>query len=61
MLFRSFALTGVLRSFLFGVTPTDAATFATATLALLLVALAACLLPAISATRVDPMLTLRAN
>ncbi len=57
----AFALTGVLRSFLFGVTPTDAATFATATLALLLVALAACLLPAISATRVDPMLTLRAN
>jgi predicted lysophospholipase L1 biosynthesis ABC-type transport system permease subunit len=49
----------VMAGFLYGVAPTDAATFVAVSTALFLVALAACLVPARRATRVDPTVTLR--
>jgi putative ABC transport system permease protein len=49
----------VMSSLLFGVSPTDPLTFGLLTLLLLLVAMAACLIPARRATRVDPLVALR--
>ncbi len=49
------ALTRVMRSLLFEVTPTDPATFITIEVLLLTVAAGACLLPAIRATRIEPV------
>jgi putative ABC transport system permease protein len=55
------ALSRFVRSLLFGVAPTDPATFLLVSLVLLLVAAAACWIPARRATRVDPVIALRSE
>src|SRR5882724_957595 len=55
----AFALTRVMTTLLFGVTPTDAITFVTVSALLLIVAFLACYIPARRATKVDPLTALR--
>lgn len=58
-LVASLALTRVMGSLLFEVTPTDALTFVIVSVVLLTVALLACYIPARRATNVDPLTSLR--
>src|SRR5437667_6050104 len=51
----AFALTRLMSSLLFGVQPTDTATFVIVSLSLCVTALIACYLPARKATKVDPL------
>jgi ABC-type antimicrobial peptide transport system permease subunit len=53
------ALTRMMTTLLFGVTPTDALTYTTVGLGLIVVALIACCIPARRATKVDPLVALR--
>jgi putative ABC transport system permease protein len=53
------ALTGLLKSLLFEVTPTDAVTFFASAIVLLGVALVAAFVPARRASAVDPLMVLR--
>jgi putative ABC transport system permease protein len=55
----AFGLTRLIESLLFGVSPTDALTFALVSMLVTAVALFACYLPAHRATRVDPLEALR--
>ncbi len=55
----SLAATGVLHSLLYGITPTDPATFITVTAAMMVVSLLACYLPAHRASHVDPLTAIR--
>ena len=55
----SIALTHLLASQLYGITPTDPLAFAGVSLLMGIVALAACYLPACRAANIDPMVALR--
>jgi predicted permease len=55
----AFALTRLIHSWLFQIQPTDPLTFTLVPLAILGVSCAACLIPAWTATRIDPIQTLR--
>jgi ABC-type antimicrobial peptide transport system permease subunit len=54
-------LTRTMSSLLFGVNPFDARTFLTVPVLLLVVALAACAVPAMRATRTDSIIALRGD
>jgi putative ABC transport system permease protein len=58
-LIAAFSLTRLLSTFLFDVSPTDVRTFIGTPAILLVVAMIACLLPALRATRVDPIKALK--
>ena len=53
------AITRLASTLLFGVSPSDPLTFGSVSAFILLVALAACVVPALRATRVDPLVALR--
>jgi hypothetical protein len=55
----AYGVSRVLRTLLVQITPTDPVTFAVITVLLTLTAIAACLIPARRATRIDPLIALR--
>lgn len=58
-LVSSLAVTRLLTKMLYGVSPTDWATFASVSLLLAAAALAACLVPAARAAKIDPVIAIR--
>jgi putative ABC transport system permease protein len=58
-LLGAFAITRIMSTLLFGVTPTDMLTFASVSGLLLAVAMLACYIPARRATKIDPLKSLR--
>ena len=58
-LFAAVTILGVLKTLLFGVTARDPLTLGMVVAILLVTAFAACLAPALRATRIDPMVALR--
>lgn len=60
-LMAAFVLTRSMQSMLFGVKPSDAFTFGSIGIILLLVAILACFVPARRATKVDPMIAMRCD
>jgi ABC-type antimicrobial peptide transport system permease subunit len=57
--FASIALSRFMGSLLFGISPTNALTFAGASIGMIFIALLACYLPARRATKVNPLEALR--
>ncbi|MEP6832218.1 MAG: ABC transporter permease [Gemmatimonas sp.] len=57
----AFGLARVTRSLLFGVSPTDPVTYGLVSVAIVVVALLACLIPANRAMRVDPLVAIRSD
>ena len=57
----AFAVTRYMASMLYDVRPNDLATFLTVSALLILVALAACGIPALRAVRVDPLVAIRSE
>ena len=55
----AWALTRLIKTLLYGVSPTDPLTFALTAVGLLLVALLACWIPSRRATRIDPLIAIR--
>jgi predicted permease len=60
-LIAALALSRLMSSLLFGIRPTDLATFLSVPIGLALLALIACYMPAARATRIDPMSALRSE
>ena len=58
-LVAALSVTRLLARFLYGISPTDPVTFAWTPVVMLLVAMIACLVPAMRATRVDPIKALK--
>jgi putative ABC transport system permease protein len=57
----AFAATRLIAGLLFGVSPTDPVTFAIVSTLLFLTGLGACAIPALRASRVDPVIALRSE
>lgn len=57
----AYAVAGVLRAYLYNLEPRDPATFVAALAALGIASMSACVLPALRAARVDPLVALRAE